>query len=456
MKQLNCVLILMLLFGISVTTYGQDMSDSQSLQDAVIYEPATIDTADRQKKNLSLPEEPSIPYWVRELKVNDPARHYFGIGMSTNAVSEADDNARIEFSKSVEVQVDAQVKQEISEKGRKVTEAFDMKNTVMSKMILRGIYITDRWQDPDGKKFYSLIQVNRDDYNKLIQEEIEREAARQEAMNRYEEKKRIEELRHKESLVKLEKDQTELALKEKKQKDELREAKKKHKQDHIDHVMRTYGQYNTFQPHYRLADMKNAEISAFKHSISVKGSLNHPGFVSADYGLSMWNIVGISLMMSMDDERLDRQDATIKLKLLNGVGKMYRVSAALSFSQYINELPVIYKFRDFETISLSPEYTLGGMVNVSVPRLYSTVCFQADKRRISLGMISHPLFMHLDEYVGVLFQVDYFPRPFYRNRYNDKWQIQPGFQFMVLPDRFYATIAYEDNHMINLGLDIHL
>ena len=256
-------------------------------------------------------------------------------------------------------------------------------------------------------------------------------------------------------MVKLEKDKTELALKEKRQKDDLREAKKKRKQDHINHVMRTYGHYNTFQPHYRLADMNNAEISSFRNSVSIKGSLNHPAFVSATYGLNMWDLVGFSFMASMHDGGLNRQDATLKLKLLNGVGKMYRISAALSFSQYLSELPVIHKFRDFKTISLSPEYTVGGMVNMSVPRIYSTFCLQTDKRRISLGIISHPFFMHLDEYVGVFFQIDYFPRSFYRNPYNDKWQIQPGFQFMVLPDRFYATLAYEDNHLFNLALDIH-
>lgn len=455
MKQMNYILISLLLFNVAVRGYSQEMSESQSPQDTVIYEPVRVNPAELQKKIQAIPEESSIPHWVRELKVKDPDRYYFGIGKSVNSVAEADDNARVEFSKSLEVQVDAQVKHEISEKGRKVTEAFDMKNTVMSKMILRGIYITDRWQDPDGKNFYSLIQVNRNDYNKLIQEEIDREAVRQEAMNRFEEKKRLEELRHKESLVKLEKDKTELALKEKKQKDDLREAKKKRRKDHMDHVMRTYGQYNTFQPHYRLADMNNAEISSFKHTISLKGSLNRPGFVGASYGYNLWNLVGLSFMTSMHNGRLNRQDATLKLKLLNGVGKMYRISAALSFSQYMSDLPVIHKFRDFKTISLSPEYTLGGMVNMSVPRLYSTFCLQADKRRISLAMVSHPLYMHLDEYVGVFFQIDYFPRSFYRNPYNDKWQIQPGFQFMVLPDRFYATLAYEDNHLFNLNLDVH-
>jgi|GEM_PF-1561901 len=455
MKQIYFFVISLLLFGASVNALGQIIIESESLQDTIVSEPVKVNTLELQEKIQSLPEDSSIPYWVRKLMVREPDLHYFGIGMSVNSISEADDNARIEFSKSLEVQVDVQVKHEISEKGRKVTEAFDMKNMVMSKMILRGIYITERWQDPDGKKFYSLIQVNRNDYNKLIQEEIEREVARQEAMNRYEEKKRLEELRHKESLVKLEKDKTELALKEKQQKDDLREAKKKRKKDHMDHIMRTYGQYNTFQPHYRLADMNNAEINSFKHSISIKGSLNRPGFAGADYGLSMWNLVGFSFMTSMHDGRLNRQDATLKLKLLDGVGKMYRISAALSFSQYLSELPSIHKFRDFKTISLSPEFTLGGMVNMSVPRIYSTLCLQADKRRISLGMISHPLFMHLDEHLGVFFQIDYYPQPFFRNPYNDKWQIQPGFQFMVLPNRFYATLAYEDNHLFNLNLDIH-
>jgi hypothetical protein len=95
------------------------------------------------------------------------------------------------------------------------------------------------------------------------------------------------------------------------------------------------------------------------------------------------------------------------------------------------------------------------MMNVSIPNLYSTACLQADKRRVSLGWIVHPLYMHLEEHVGVFVQVDYYPQPFFRNPYGDKWQLQPGIQFMVLLDKLYTTLAYEDNHLFNLNLDIH-
>jgi hypothetical protein len=66
-------------------------------------------------------------------------------------------------------------------------------------------------------------------------------------------------------------------------------------------------------------------------------------------------------------------------------------------------------------------------MNVSIPNLYSTACLQ----------------------------VDYYPQPFFRNPYGDKWQLQPGIQFMVLLDKLYTTLAYEDNHLFNLNLDIH-
>jgi hypothetical protein len=120
----------------------------------------------------------------------------------------------------------------------------------------------------------------------------------------------------------------------------------------------------------------------------------------------------------------------------------------------LSELPRIRGFDELKEISLHPEYTLGGMINMSVPRFYSTVCLQVDKRRVLFGWITHPLYMHLEEYVGVFIQVDYFPHSFYRNPYQNKWQIQPGLQFMVIPNRVYTTLAYEDNYLFNLNLDL--
>ena len=399
--------------------------------------------------------EDQKPYWVREMKIEDPEQCYFGIGMSEKSREDADDKARIEFAKMLEVQVDAQVQHQISEKGRKVSEAFQMKNTVMSKMILRGIYVSERWTDPETGKYYSLIRVNKGDYNKLIEEEVALEAARQIALNRYEEKKREETIRHQESMVKLDSAQTAVKLTEKKHKDEKREARKKRQKEHMEHIARVYGKYNTFQPHSSLADMKNAEIDPGRHSLSVKGALNRPGFVSASYSVSMFRFLNVSLTMGMHRNRLDRQDATVKFKILDGIGKIYRMSAAISFSQYLSTLPRIQDFNGLKDNSFHHEFTFGGMVNVSIPNLYSTACLQADKRRVSLGWIIHPLYMHLEEHLGVFVQVDYFPQPFFRNPYGDKWQLQPGVQFMVIPERLYTTLAYEDNHLFNLNLDIH-
>ncbi len=406
---------------------------------------------------MELPETQKAyerPVWIKEMKVLHPEKNYFGIGVSRISREDADDMARVEFSKMMEARVDARVRHEIHEKSRKISEAFTMKNTVMSKMILRGVYINERWIDPVDGTFYSLIEVNKDDYNKLIEEEIRRESARQEALNRYEEKKRAEALRHQESMVKLDSAQTAIEISEKRQKDDSREARKNRKKEHLEHIARVYGDYNRFKPHECLADMKNAEIRPGRHAFSIKGSLNRPGIVSSAYSVSFLEVLNVSLMMENHKGKAARQDLTVKLMLLNGAGKIYRVSAALSFSQYLSTLPAIKGFKEVKDISLHPEYTLGGMVNMSVPNLYSTVCLQADKRRISLGWIIHPLFMHLEEYMGVFIQADYFPQPFYRNPYDDKWQIQPGFQFMVIPGRLYATLAYEDNSLFNLNLDI--
>ncbi len=261
--------------------------------------------------------EDQRPYWVREMKIEDPEAWYFGIGTSEESREDADDEARVEFSKMLEVRVDSRVQHEINEKGRKVSEAFQMKNTVMSKMILRGIYVSERWTDPESGTNYSLIRVNKNDYNKLIEEEIAREVARQAALNRYEEKKREESIRHQETMFKLDSAHTAVKLTEKQQKDEIREARNKRQKDHMEHIGRVYGEYNTFQPHTCLADMKNAEIDPGRHTLSVKGALNRPGFVSASYSVSMFRLLNLSLTMKMHRNRPDRQDATLKCRQIN-------------------------------------------------------------------------------------------------------------------------------------------
>ncbi|MDK2976704.1 MAG: hypothetical protein PWP06_1179 [Candidatus Marinimicrobia bacterium] len=44
-------------------------------------------------------EEDQQPYWVREMKIEDPEACYFGIGMSKESRENADDKAQVEFSK---------------------------------------------------------------------------------------------------------------------------------------------------------------------------------------------------------------------------------------------------------------------------------------------------------------------------------------------------------------------
>lgn len=125
----------------------------------------------------------------------------------------------------------------------------------------------------------------------------------------------------------------------------------------------------------------------------------------------MFRFLNVSLTMGMHRNRLDRQDATVKFKILDGIGKIYRMSAAISFSQYLSTLPRIQDFNGLKDTSFHHEFTFGGMVNVSIPNLYSTACLQADKRRVSLGWIIHPSMCIWKNIWVSLYRLTIFPNP---------------------------------------------
>ncbi len=131
------------------------------------------------------------PIWVEKGKTSRyPEQFYLiGIGLTTSSGnpeedrSRADNNARSELAKQIQVSVEQQItdiEQEIEKTGKrgKITteqvSRMKVESSSSVNLILRGLAIAERWHDPREKSHYSLAVLNRSEASSRLRAEIKK------------------------------------------------------------------------------------------------------------------------------------------------------------------------------------------------------------------------------------------------------------------------------------------
>jgi hypothetical protein len=388
-----------------------------------------------------------MPDWAKNRKIDNPNRYYFGIGISTESQKAADDDARKEFAKMVESQVESFAKQEIKEKNYKVDEKFESKSSVESKVSLQGVYIEDRYYDKNDGKYYSLIKFARDDYHKHVKKELANALKRLEAEYDANLKKEQLAMRNEREMNR---------LNEEKKAEELRkkQAKEARKQKLIDIWTRERANFIKMQPYHRLINMENAEIAGnnkFRQEASVRGGFYPINFTYFKY-TAYYQVLALSAGLHSRSDSLFLQDAAVKFRLLNGQGKIFKTSVALGIGGF-TDAPFRFNHFSDDLDSINYTYNISGFANIHIPSIHTVVNFMADFRKVSLGFQHYPLFRQMENKLAFIAEVDYTWEESWRNRHKDALVFSPGIQFIVIPGKFYSQLSYEQNEYFTLAID---
>lgn len=100
-----------------------------------------------------------LPDWI-DGKSSD-AVYYYGVGGPAQTMDEAKDKARKDLAQSIEVQIEAEFRQEILESGEKFQETVYDKSRSYTLQTLRESQIIQTYTDPKTGKHYALARIKR-------------------------------------------------------------------------------------------------------------------------------------------------------------------------------------------------------------------------------------------------------------------------------------------------------
>ncbi|MEA2103574.1 MAG: hypothetical protein U9P79_02885, partial [Candidatus Cloacimonadota bacterium] len=379
----------------------------------------------------------AIPEWAERYQkgksIKNADDYYFGIGESIQSRGKADDNARKEFSKNVEVQVKCVESEIVKDKNGKVWEKFVSVSEVVTDVNLGGVSITERFKDPDTGTNYSIIQIRKDKYNKLVYDELQRKLEREINENKMAEAGEKEGIRKAQAQFKLWIQNEKNKIDHKIQQFKLKQNRKQEMAKLMEQYKKEYENFLNLQPPGKVLSFYNAELSAKSNRISLELGISPFSIQSVYYARKLWKLE-LAAYSEFSDNKYDRQDIVFKYQLLPNSGALYKTTFALGAIAYANSMD--NDFKDLE-IKFTPFVT----GNITLPNLlFSYLSFYGDVRKYSIGLNSYVLYGHLQDKLSAILEFDYIADKDHRNKYGDEFLIQPGIRFKTA-NNVYSTLA---------------
>jgi hypothetical protein len=373
------------------------------------------------------------PDWVKQFQSGkvrvDIVNYYHGVGSSERSQDEADAKARQEFGLNVETRVQSVITREVQETEKKLTDEYSSSARVVSDVVLRGLFVTERYEDKEERKYYSLIEIEKALYDTLLVSEIRRELVRKKEENRVMEEKRQEEIRSQQADLDLKKKKEETIRKELELEKEL------------------YADFHKLKSPEQTIDLINGEIARKAHTVAVRLGLSPVEIQSAYYRLALWKFEA-SIDAYLLDKKLDHEQAAFKIQLLDNAGELYRTSMAFGVVAYSN----VSELAALDSVKPSISLFLGG--NVGLPNaMFSHASFYLDRRKMALGLNNYPFPRHFGDAVSLLFQIDYVWDKNWRDRFNDPLLFQAGIRFRA-SDSFSTNFAYQNHEFFVFSIEM--
>jgi len=393
------------------------------------------------------------PAWVTAAAIDQPHLYYFGIGRSSVSQLAADDAARVDFSRNVSTHVKSRIERTVEENNLRIREKFSNRTEINSDMSLKGIVITERFADESLGSWHSLIRYEKNLYDSLLQEEINREFERMKAANELEEKKLEEKNRQRIALMSIDSTSRAISRKEEEQERSRIQDYLERQKTHMLFLQKNYRRFIRMKPYPRIVNTLTAEVPDTRHMFSVKGSVEPLAPLQADYRLKFFRIFDAGAQVEVRDDLVHRQSSYLKVQLLPGLGETYRTSLAFGLTQYGAELQTYSAFLN-NIDSYYSEGSLFAAANVNLPRRYLTLALSSDKRRSDIALLWFPFFNNFRNRFALAADLSYTWDPAFRNRFGDRILLEPGLEFYPLENFMHITLAYEQNEFITMRFDL--
>jgi len=418
--------------------------------------------------------EPSEkPEWIKRhqegQEIKNADRYYYGIGNSNKSQEDADAKARREFVLNVEVKVKSVFVDEIKERNRKASEYSRWSNSQVSEICLRGIGISERYHEDIEKKilgklpmiktqYYSLIQIRKEEYGRIVVEEIKRSInLREHALEEEIAEQRLNTRRQEEALIQKKERVNQERIKEsiKEQEHDITLDKKRSKlsrsiENVRNRMQRIYEQESMYRdfldqkPPFQVLSMCNGELLDGKHGFQAEIGVYPFSFERLFYAYHI-RLLEFGLNVTLDQNRFDDQDFYIKLQLLPNKGKFWKTSLAFGYVEYLNSMDKIQFNR------MRPEHSPFIAMNITMaPAYHSYLSLYGDFRKTSVGINNFALYRHFQNNIGFLIQCDFIYDKDFRNRFNDPVLFQAGVRFKATNNLSF-TLAYEKHEIFTFS-----
>ena len=381
------------------------------------------------------------PEWVRLFQqgktYTDTTDSYIGIGSSPVSQEDADARSRHDFALSVEVRVENAITRSIQEVDNVAREEYSASARMSSDIVLRGVNITERFEDQEGKKFYALIRIQKAAFDTLLSSEIKRDLERKKSENLVLEEKRREEIRSQ---------QASLELKQKEEETSRQERELERQQ---------YREFLEMNAPAQVVDLRNGEIQRSGVALGARMSISPFNVRSAFAALALWHFEVFTHAEFEPDgflksDRLRREEAALKIQLMRRAGDIYRTSLAFGVVGYAHETT----WKGVGTTK--PRYSPFVAGDVALPDfLASYGSLYVDARKLSTGMNIFPFPGGFKDAVSVVLQLDYVWKSDWRNRFRDPLLVQAGIRFRA-SEGFTTSFAYEENEFLVFAVEFCL
>lgn len=387
----------------------------------------------------------STPDWVLEYKQYGALKTglkncYFGVGVSNYNQSEADDQARVNFQKMVQVWVQSESRTIRIDTGGTIThEELEQSSLVITREMMRGISVTGSYHDPDQDTYYALIRIDKDEFQRLRQEELkrawEREKAELEATHRHEEELTTERLRH----------QHESARNDSIRHVQQRE-KKARRRVWLQNLAKSEAEFIQTIPTNHLITLRNGVIRDQTNEFMTKIGINPVSFEYFHYALTPFNIENYNLefilKVGAQNNKIDDQELAVRFQLLpyQKSGQVFRLAVAFGITEYSHKLGNLPS----TLLKMQTEWSPLLAANLCLPMVHTHLSVAGDSRRTSLGLDYLVWWDNWRDVVSLIAQLDLIYNPDWRNQYGDPLLLQGGIMFrpgMLMN----AALTYE-NH----------
>ncbi len=412
-----------------------------------------------------IPVEGGKPEWVEYYQkgeigqIADGAEFFFGVGSSEKSQTESDSAARLEFARNVETRVESSYQEIASVSEEKEEYNLDITVQVKTDLSLKGVSVSEVWQDSETITYYSLIRISRNEYTRILEQNIREELALQKTRLE-QERARVEAEAEQQRLADLEEqnrqEEEARALEEDRRKDELKQQRR--------NVQRSkYRLFLETTPQAQLIGFRNAQLAPTFQRYGLSMGIS-PGITPFDaanllqrisFGYTFFQFLEISgetqFLDNDDSFGWASQEVGAKIRLLNGAGDVIKMSLAAGGKLILFDMENL--FSKSEELEQGGTFFCSGIVSFPMA-LYSHLSFYAGTDRIAAGLITHPLFSIFGDSLGLIGEVNYLIDDRLRKEsYDDGWLVQAGLRFKT-GKRLSTTLSWIEMEKVSLSLDL--